>query len=55
MLGSPVPARIAFVVSYPGYVSDVDAAIQTLGGWDSIAEAHASPTDNAMEVICQPG
>ena len=55
MLKSSVPARVAFSVSYPGYVSDVDAAIQTLGGCEGIAEAHASRADNAMEIRCQPG
>jgi len=50
----PVPSREAFLVEFPGYFRNPQAAIQTLGGVDALTKA-ASSDDSVLQLRFRPG
>lgn len=50
----PVPSREAFLVEFPGYVRNPQAAIQTLSGVDALTKA-ASSDDSVLQLRFRPG
>lgn len=50
-----VPPQRAVVLEYPGYVQNVQAALDTMGGIDRISDAHNSGGSSYVQVSCRPG
>ncbi|KAK9819818.1 hypothetical protein WJX72_002751 [[Myrmecia] bisecta] len=50
----PVPSQQVLLVEYPGYVQNVDAALDTLGGTQAIAAQH-NGTSNFLALRFRPG
>lgn len=49
-----VPQTTAIAIEYPGYIRNVDRALQTLGGEAAIAEASSS-ADGYLRLRFRPG
>lgn len=49
----PVPSREAFLVEFPGYVRNYQAAVNTLGGVDALTKA-ASSDDSVLQLRFRP-
>lgn len=54
MSRATVPRDTAVVVHYPGYVQDVDAALDSMGGLVGIAASHAAHDREPLQVKCRP-
>jgi Tau95 Triple barrel domain len=52
---APVPALEALAIEYPGYVQNVEAALDTMGGMDAIEKAHFDGGATYMQVNYRPG
>lgn len=50
-----VPAQQALAIEYPGYVQNAEAALDTMGGLNSIASAFFDGGANYVQVNCRPG
>lgn len=51
----PVPAQQAVAIDYPGYVENVQAALDTMGGLQRVSDAYNSGGSGYVQVSCRPG
>ena len=50
-----VPEQEAVAIGYPGYVQNVEAALDTMGGINAIEKAHFDGGGHYVQVNCRPG
>lgn len=50
-----VPTQLALAIDYPGYVQNAEAALDTMGGVNSIEKAYFADGANYVHVQCRPG
>ena len=55
MGSSTVPERRAVAIHYPGYVSDTQAALDSMGGVPGITRSHSNNDKDPLQVLCRPG